>query len=263
MNINPYNLIRNAIFLILFVFSLNSAWADEPIINKKDVLTLAVNYVKLNQGENTHSFSKSVSEYQITAIPDWYGNLKAYEVALFDSNKKPKGYINIPVETGHPVVSSFFYDGAASSDSLEYGLSKALKKLNAKGQSTIVQKRLFGTPNGAMGIFFTTNQALTNLEHHRNITAFKNGYIFAYMPFYMIKNELISSNQPAVDSFLFKNRSASNDIQKQFEQEVDEFRKQWLDGTATKPKTIESTVIQILLMSSLVPVQAEVQQQVG
>lgn len=248
MNIKLYKFLKRSVSLIIFIATFQNAWANEFVINKKDAITLTKNYIKLEQYEidSFNSFSKNINTYEITDILDWYGNLKAYEVALFDAKKNAKGYINIPVEDGNPVVSTSFYDGYSLSNSLKIGFKDTWKKLVADNKNTILEQRILGASSGAYGLFFTTINPLKNLDKYPHINKYENGYIFAYMPFYMVKNniDIISSNYDSSDiSF----RSAT-EIQEeaQFKKETDNFRKQLLDGTIKSLEVERNSIADIL-----------------
>lgn len=207
MNINPYNLIRNAIFLILFVFSLmlsacggdnHSNTSNEtmvltnpkPVVSKEEALAIARDFT------NRNSEFKAVNEYKVFAVNNLDNQLRLYEV-VFYSNGKANGAFTVSAYEGAGHHGGWVHTGEGEVKSLKAMYEDYyLPMLKAYG-ATVLEHKVVASISNILGVAVKTDVPLpkylnTKTKDGREMTLYhayaEPYYILSYKPLFKFGN---------------------------------------------------------------------------
>ncbi len=112
---------------ILFCTSISvfaSQSPNQPILQKSDAITMAINFAKVQPYEDK---KVAVKDLVVHDIKDLNGITRSYEVSLFDEANNPVGYVNVPNRAGFDAISNYSFQGTSKTDKLQQRFAKQVE----------------------------------------------------------------------------------------------------------------------------------------
>ncbi|MBS9779970.1 MAG: C10 family peptidase [Moraxellaceae bacterium] len=104
------------------VFASDSS--NQPILQKSEAITMAINFAKVQPYENK---KVEVKNLVVNDIKDFNGVIRSYEISLFDETNKPVGYINVPNRAGFDAISNYSFHGISKTENLQKRFAKQVE----------------------------------------------------------------------------------------------------------------------------------------
>jgi|26BtaG_2_1085354.scaffolds.fasta_scaffold31469_2 hypothetical protein len=223
----------------LIVYSANSPNAIKSDINnygsnslnisRTDASNIAINFVKFHSENGTPSWGKA-NRFTQDDIKDLSGNLRAYEIAVYDSEKKPIGYVVVPLSEGFGPISSFNFEGKSKRQLLENQFTNEWRKTLDTKHIPIKKITYIGAENGYIAL------AMKADEKYRDVGIEGAEYINGYYVFAL-------NYTPDLEKILYKKSeeqmrmSILSDGVYQNIQEEQSYRESLIDGTINNKTT--------------------------
>lgn len=215
----------------------NDSVSNSLNISRTDASNIAINFVKFQSENGTPSWEKA-NRFIQDDVKDLSGNLRAYEIAVYDSAKKPIGYVVVPLNEGFGPVSSFNFEGKSKRQLLESRFNNEWRKTLESNNIPIKRINYVGAENGYIALAMRADEKYkdTEIEGAEYINGY---YVFAlnYIP--GLEKILYKTSEDQM-RMKMKMSISFDEIDRNI-QEEQSYRQSLIDGTINNKTLFRST----------------------